>query len=87
MISLNGPNMDEAELVAQAYIHACGDPAVREAHPECKSIGGSIRVARITTEVGFKLISWMSQSYSLLVCYWIISKFVRNLATLSILSA
>ena len=80
MMSLDGPNMDEAELVAQAYIHACGDPAVREVHPECKSIGGSIRVARVTNEVGFKWIFWMSQSYSPLVCYWIISKFVGSLA-------
>jgi hypothetical protein len=79
MMSLYGPSMDEAGLVAQAYIHACGDPAVREVHPECKSIGGSIRVARITNEVGFKWMSWMSQSYSPLVCYWFISKFVRRL--------
>jgi hypothetical protein len=56
MRSLYGPNLDEATLIAQSFIRACSDPAVQEAYPECKSIGGNMQSSTITSEIGFNWI-------------------------------
>ena len=51
--ALDGPNLEEATLVAQNYVRACSDPAVHKAYPECKAIGGNMQSATITLEKGF----------------------------------
>lgn len=56
MRSLYGPNLEEGKVVAQSFVRACSDPAVHEAYPECKSIGGTMQSCTITPERGFNWI-------------------------------
>ncbi len=53
LLSQIGPNPEEAQTMITRFLQACTDTAVQAKYPECRSIGGRIHVATITSERGF----------------------------------
>jgi len=54
LLSEFGPNPAEAQTMITRFLQACTDPAVQAKYPECRSIGGRIHVATITSKRGFQ---------------------------------